>query len=72
MPPKSKTNKEPVNHPKFDKNDYVFVSHYELLYEAKVLECRREDEEDMNSEWTYQVHYKGWKKTYVIFLYLHL
>ncbi|KAI9884507.1 MAG: hypothetical protein M1823_003722 [Watsoniomyces obsoletus] len=64
MPPKAKLNSISINKPKFDKNDYVFVSHYELLYEAKVLERRREDEDDQNSEWTYQVHYKGWKKTW--------
>jgi hypothetical protein len=33
-----------------------------MLYEAKVLDSRQQDEKD-NHSWQFKIHYKGWKNT---------
>ena len=47
----------------YDKDEKVLCFHHEMLYEAKVLEVRQEDEKDKKSGFQYRVHYKGWKNT---------
>lgn len=41
-------------------DERVLCWHQDLVYEAKVLEVRRDAETP-----EYYVHYKGWKNTYV-------
>lgn len=41
-------------------DERVLCWHQDLVYEAKVLEVKRESETP-----EYYVHYKGWKNTYV-------
>lgn len=41
-------------------DERVLCWHQDLVYEAKVLEVRRDSETP-----EYYVHYKGWKNTYV-------
>lgn len=53
----------PSNHPFFQKDEKVLCFHHEILYEAKVLDYRHEDEKDKKSAYLYRVHYKGWKNT---------
>lgn len=45
------------------KDEKALCFHGELLYEAKVLDVRRQDSKDKNSAFEYRVHYKGWKNT---------
>jgi len=49
--------------PMYQKDEKALCFHGELLYEAKVLEVRRQDTKDKNSPYEYRVHYKGWKNT---------
>lgn len=42
----------------FSKDERVLCFHLDLIYEAKVLDVRREVDRP-----EYYVHYKGWKKT---------
>lgn len=42
-------------------DERVLCWHQDLVYEAKVLEVRRDAETP-----EYYVHYKGWKNTYVL------
>jgi hypothetical protein len=51
----------------FQKDEKVLCFHHELLYEAKITEYKHFIENDKNSPFQYQVHYKGWKNTYVPF-----
>jgi len=51
--------------PMYQKDEKALCFHGELLYEAKVLEVRRQDTKDKNSPYEYRVHYKGWKNTWV-------
>lgn len=49
--------------PMYHKDEKALCFHGELLYEAKVLEVRRQDPKDKTSAHEYRVHYKGWKNT---------
>lgn len=49
--------------PMYQKDEKALCFHGELLYEAKVLEIRRQDAKDKTSPYEYRVHYKGWKNT---------
>lgn len=49
--------------PMYQKDEKALCFHGELLYEAKVLEVRRQDAKDKTSPHEYRVHYKGWKNT---------
>ena len=46
--------------PPFKKDEKVLCLHLDLLYEAKIIEVLR-DEDD---SWLYKVHYKGWKASW--------
>jgi hypothetical protein len=48
--------------PPFSKDERVLCFHHEMLYEAKVLDSRQQDEKD-NHSWQFKIHYKGWKNT---------
>ncbi|KEF57602.1 uncharacterized protein A1O9_05520 [Exophiala aquamarina CBS 119918] len=50
--------------PMYQKDEKALCFHGELLYEAKVLEIKRQDPKDKNSHYEYYVHYKGWKNTW--------
>ncbi|KAL2423505.1 Chromatin modification-related protein eaf3 [Exophiala dermatitidis] len=50
--------------PMYQKDEKALCFHGELLYEAKVLEVRRQDAKDKTSPHEYRVHYKGWKNTW--------
>ncbi|KAK5047873.1 Esa1p-associated factor [Exophiala bonariae] len=50
--------------PMYQKDEKALCFHGELLYEAKVLEVRRQDPKDKTSASEYRVHYKGWKNTW--------
>ena len=62
--------------PDYAKDEKVLCFHGELLYEAKVLDIRVKDPDDRREGYMFRVHYKGWKNTYVAFLFsrilLHL
>jgi mortality factor 4-like protein 1 len=47
----------------YEKDDKVLCFHGDLLYEAKILDVKHEDEKDRKSPLVYLVHYKGWKNT---------
>ena len=49
----------------FSKDEKVLCFHGDLLYEAKILNSKPKDPTEKDSEILYQVHYKGWKNTYV-------
>lgn len=49
--------------PQFRKDEKALCFHHELLYEAKVLDVKPQDEDDKRSGFQYKVHYKGWKNT---------
>jgi mortality factor 4-like protein 1 len=53
----------PATNAIFDKDEKVLCFHHDLLYEAKVLGVRQQDEKDKKSPWQYLIHYKGWKNT---------
>ncbi|KFY82484.1 hypothetical protein V500_10514 [Pseudogymnoascus sp. VKM F-4518 (FW-2643)] len=44
----------------FAKDERVLCFHHEMLYEAKVLDCRATEA----GSWQYKIHYKGWKNTW--------
>ncbi|KAI9833407.1 MAG: Esa1p-associated factor [Phylliscum demangeonii] len=50
--------------PHFLKDERVLCFHQDLLYEAKILDCKAEDPQDSKGPMLYLVHYKGWKKTW--------
>ncbi|RMZ82479.1 hypothetical protein DV737_g2022, partial [Chaetothyriales sp. CBS 132003] len=50
--------------PMYAKDERALCFHGELLYEAKVLEVRKQDPKDKTSPFEYRVHYKGWKNTW--------
>ncbi|EXJ92380.1 hypothetical protein A1O3_00930 [Capronia epimyces CBS 606.96] len=50
--------------PMYQKDEKALCFHGELLYEAKVLDVRRQDAKDKTSPHEYRVHYKGWKNTW--------
>ncbi|RMD41754.1 hypothetical protein DV735_g3381, partial [Chaetothyriales sp. CBS 134920] len=50
--------------PMYGKDERALCFHGELLYEAKVLEIRKQDPKDRTSPFEYRVHYKGWKNTW--------
>ncbi|KAK5116100.1 hypothetical protein LTR85_009382 [Meristemomyces frigidus] len=50
--------------PAYGKDEKVLCFHHELLYEAKVTDSKVKDPNDKNGGFMYQVHYKGWKKTW--------
>ncbi|RMZ85036.1 hypothetical protein DV738_g367, partial [Chaetothyriales sp. CBS 135597] len=50
--------------PMYTKDERALCFHGELLYEAKVLEIRKQDPKDKTSPYEYRVHYKGWKNTW--------
>ena len=52
--------------PAYAKDERVLCFHHELLYEAKVLEYKHTEPNDKRTPLLYLVHYKGWKKTYVL------
>ena len=52
--------------PEYKIGDKVLCFHGELLYEAKVEATELENPADKKSPLKYRVHYKGWKKTYVL------
>jgi len=56
--------------PDYAKDEKVLCFHGELLYEAKVLDIRVKDPDDRREGYMFRVHYKGWKNTYVAFLFL--
>jgi len=43
----------------YAKDERVLCFHHEMLYEAKVLECRPAADD----KWEFKIHYKGWKNT---------
>lgn len=47
----------------YQKDEKALCFHGELLYEAKILDLRRQDAKDKTSPFEYRVHYKGWKNT---------
>jgi len=49
--------------PTYQKDEKAFCFHGELIYEAKILDVRKQDSKDKNSPYEYRVHYKGWKNT---------
>lgn len=49
----------------YGKDEKVLCFHGDILYEAKILDLRHTDEDDIRSPYEYLVHYKGWKATYV-------
>jgi hypothetical protein len=49
--------------PMYQKDEKAMCFHGEMLYEAKVLDVRRQDPKDKSSPHEYLVHYKGWKNT---------
>ena len=51
------------NKPMYAKDEKALCFHGEFLYEAKVLEVRKQDAKDKTSPFEYRVHYKGWKNT---------
>lgn len=51
--------------PSYQKDEKALCFHGELLYEAKILDIRKQDPKDKTSPFEYRVHYKGWKNTYV-------
>ena len=51
--------------PMYQKDERVLCFHHELLYEAKVLDHKMKDPNDKKDGYSYRVHYKGWKNTYV-------
>lgn len=53
--------------PAYAKDEKPLCFHGELLYEAKILDIRKQDPKDKSSPYEYRVHYKGWKNTYVKF-----
>ena len=61
MPPAAADSK-----PMYLKDEKALCFHGELLYEAKVLDVKRQDPKDKYSPFEYRVHYKGWKNTYVL------
>lgn len=52
--------------PLYAKDERVLCFHLELLYEAKVLDSKAKDDKG----YLYKVHYKGWKNTYVCYVWL--
>ncbi|KAK5086435.1 Esa1p-associated factor [Lithohypha guttulata] len=48
----------------YQKDEKALCFHGELLYEAKILDTRRQDPKDKSSPFEYRVHYKGWKNTW--------
>lgn len=44
----------------YAKEERVLCFHHEMLYEAKVLDCKATDD---GQSWQYKIHYKGWKNT---------
>ena len=60
----------PAGHLNYQRDERVFCFHHEILYEAKIIDLRHIDEDDRKSPFEYLVHYKGWKNTYVTFLFL--
>lgn len=58
MPPAAAETK-----PTYQKDEKALCFHGELLYDAKVLDFRRQDAKDKTSAFEYRVHYKGWKNT---------
>lgn len=57
-----------TNDAMYKKDERVLCFHMELLYEAKVIDVRRNDPNDKSAGYGYKVHYKGWKNTYVLVL----
>jgi len=49
--------------PSYQKDEKALCFHGELLYEAKILDVRKQDPKDKTSPFEYRVHYKGWKNT---------
>lgn len=58
----------PAAQPSYGKDEKVLCFHHDILYEAKILDLRRVNPSDIKSPYEYQVHYKGWKNTYVFLL----
>ena len=56
-----------ANAPEYSKDEKVLCFHLELLYEAKVLDVKQKDPNDKSDGYSYKIHYKGWKNTYVSF-----
>ena len=52
-----------VDKPAYIKDEKALCFHGELLYEAKIMDLRKQNEKDKTSSWEYRVHYKGWKNT---------
>ncbi|KAK5958637.1 Esa1p-associated factor [Knufia fluminis] len=50
--------------PSYQKDEKTLCFHGELLYEAKILDVRKQDPKDKTSPFEYRVHYKGWKNTW--------
>ncbi|KAI1944917.1 Esa1p-associated factor [Ophidiomyces ophidiicola] len=48
----------------YHKDEVVLCFHHDILYDAKILDARAENESDKNSLYEYRVHYKGWKNTW--------
>lgn len=59
-----------ANAPEYSKDEKVLCFHLELLYEAKVLDVKQKDPNDKSDGYSYKIHYKGWKNTYVPFFLL--
>ena len=53
----------PAREPQYAKDEKVLCFHVDMLYEAKIMEIKPEDEKDKKSALKYRVHYKGWKAT---------
>jgi mortality factor 4-like protein 1 len=51
--------------PVYQKDEKVYCFHGPLLYEAKVVDVRRnpDPEKEKASPFEYRIHYKGWKAT---------
>lgn len=54
----------PDSKPSYQKDEKALCFHGELLYEAKILDVRKQDPKDKTSPFEYRVHYKGWKNTW--------
>lgn len=56
MPPRQTQPVQP-----FQKDERVLCFHHEMLYEAKILDIKHNDDGD---GFQYKIHYKGWKNTW--------
>jgi mortality factor 4-like protein 1 len=51
----------------FSKDERVLCFHHEMLYEAKILDVKPEEDEKgakQDGQWSYKIHYKGWKASW--------